>query len=190
MIFFTNANAAWSHTEGLKTFTKQRYAHAEGQYATGSGIASHAEGDSTLTLGEASHAEGHLTTASGHHSHTEGTGSYALAPYSHAEGELTRIESTGSHAEGSGSIVGRQAPHSHAEGIGNSISVVKAITIIEKMDFYCFSFTDFLDIGSKKEILNNPQLVTKYHTFRYQDIPSLCIKYKIKKNLIKPLFWS
>ena len=75
-------------------------------------------------------------------------------------------------------------------GIRNSISVVKAITIIEKMDFYCFSFTDFLDIGSKKKILNNPQLVTKYHTFRYQDIPSLCIKYKIKKNLIKPLFWS
>ena len=75
-------------------------------------------------------------------------------------------------------------------GIRNSISVVKAIAIIEKMDFYCFSFTDFLDIGSKKKILNNPQLVTKYHTFRYQDIPSLCIKYKIKKNLIKPLFWS
>ena len=75
-------------------------------------------------------------------------------------------------------------------GIRNSISVVKAIAIIETMDFYCFSFTDFLDIGSKKKILNNPQLVTKYHTFRYQDIPSLCIKYKIKKNLIKPLFWS
>ena len=75
-------------------------------------------------------------------------------------------------------------------GIRNSISIVKAITMIEKMDFYCFSFTDFLDARLKKKILNNPQLIPKYNTFKYKDVPSLCNKYKIKKNLIKPLFLS
>jgi len=59
-------------------------------------------------------------------------------------------------------------------GIRNSLSVVKAIHLVDKIDYYCFSFSDF---GEKNEV-------------NYEDIPILCKKFKIKKNLINPIYLS
>ena len=59
-------------------------------------------------------------------------------------------------------------------GIRNSLAVVKAIYIARKIDYYCFSFQDF-----EKEINK-----------KYENIPYLCDKLKIKKNLIKPIYLS
>ena len=59
-------------------------------------------------------------------------------------------------------------------GIRNSLSIVKAINIARNIDYYCYSFNDFKD---QKDI-------------KYQDIPILCDKFKIKKNLIKPIYLS
>ena len=59
-------------------------------------------------------------------------------------------------------------------GIRNSLSVVKAFNVARKIDYYCYSFDDFKD-----EI-----------DVKYDDIPNLCDKYKIKKNLIKPIYLS
>ena len=46
--------------------------------------------------------------------------------------------------------------------------------LTKKIDYYCFSFLDF---GKSTNI-------------KYEDIPILCDKFKIKKNLIKPLYLS
>ena len=59
-------------------------------------------------------------------------------------------------------------------GIRNSISLVKAFNIGGKIDYYCYSLSDFKD---QKDIKN-------------EDIPNLCDKFKIKKNLIKPIYLS
>ena len=59
-------------------------------------------------------------------------------------------------------------------GIRNSLSTVKAINLVEKIDYYCFSFQDFL---KEKEI-------------KYENIPNLCDKFNIKKNLINPVYLS
>ena len=59
-------------------------------------------------------------------------------------------------------------------GIRNSLSLVKAYNIVKKIDYYCYSFEDF---KGKNNI-------------RYEDIPSLCDKFKIKKNLINPIYLS
>ena len=59
-------------------------------------------------------------------------------------------------------------------GIRNSLSVVKAIFVAKKIDYYCFSFDDFGDLSEDK----------------YENIPSLCEKFKIKKNLINPIYIS
>ena len=59
-------------------------------------------------------------------------------------------------------------------GIRNSLAVVKAIYVAKKIDYYCFSFDDF------DKSCNN----------KYEDIPSLCNKLKVKKNLIKPIYIS
>ena len=66
-----------------------------------------------------------------------------------------------------------QGPGSFA-GIRNSLAVVKAINLGRKIDYYCFSFQDF-----DKEINK-----------KYENIPYLCDKLKIKKNLIKPIYLS
>ena len=55
-------------------------------------------------------------------------------------------------------------------GIRNSLSTVKAINLVNNTDYFCFSFNDF-----KKE-----------NDVKYENIPDLCKKYKIKKNLINP----
>ena len=59
-------------------------------------------------------------------------------------------------------------------GIRNSLAVVKAVYIARKINYYCFSFQDF-----EKEINK-----------KYENIPYLCDKLKIKKNLIKPIYLS
>ena len=59
-------------------------------------------------------------------------------------------------------------------GIRNSLSVVKAFNVSKKIDYYCYSFEDFKgEFGVK-----------------YENIPNLCDKFKIKKNLINPLYLS
>ena len=59
-------------------------------------------------------------------------------------------------------------------GIRNSLSTIKALFLTKKIDYYCFSFQDFKDSGTTK----------------YVDVPQLCEKYKIKKNLINPIYLS
>ena len=59
-------------------------------------------------------------------------------------------------------------------GIRNSISVVKAFNIAKKIDYYCYSLRDF-----KGE-----------DDVRHENIPNLCNKFKIKKNLINPIYIS
>ena len=59
-------------------------------------------------------------------------------------------------------------------GIRNSISIVKAIHLVNKIDYYCFSFKDFI---FENEI-------------KYENVPKLCEKFKLKKNLINPIYMS
>ena len=59
-------------------------------------------------------------------------------------------------------------------GIRNSLSTIKAIHLVKKIDYYCYSFDDFTS-------------VTK---IKYENIPNLCDKFKIKKNLINPIYIS
>ena len=59
-------------------------------------------------------------------------------------------------------------------GIRNSLSTVKALFLTKKIDYYCFSFDDFRES----------------ETTKHADVPRLCEKYKIKKNLINPIYLS
>ena len=59
-------------------------------------------------------------------------------------------------------------------GIRNSISTIKALFLTKKINYYCFSFEDFKGFEGVK----------------YEDVPSLCEKFKIKKNLINPIYLS
>ena len=77
-------------------------------------------------------------------------------------------------------------------GIRNSLSIVKGLFLTQKIDYYCFSFFDFISVkkSTKNQIIKNLTLLPKYHNIKYEEIPELCTKYKIKKNLIKPLYLS
>ena len=59
-------------------------------------------------------------------------------------------------------------------GIRNSLAIVKAFHVVNKIDYYCFSFDDF----------------DKKIDIKYENIPILCEKIKVKKNLIKPIYLS
>ena len=59
-------------------------------------------------------------------------------------------------------------------GIRNSLSVVKAFNVAKKIDYYCYSFDYF-----KGE-----------DDLSHENIPNLCNKFKIKKNLINPIYIS
>jgi tRNA threonylcarbamoyladenosine biosynthesis protein TsaB len=59
-------------------------------------------------------------------------------------------------------------------GIRNSLSTIKALFLTKEIDYYCFSFDDFKEL----------------ETTKYADVPQLCEKYKIKKNLINPIYLS
>ena len=77
-------------------------------------------------------------------------------------------------------------------GIRSSISIAKGYHISQNIDYYCFSFLDFINLKSsiKNQIFKNTTLLSQYHNIKYEKIPELCNKYKIKKNLIKPLYVS
>jgi tRNA threonylcarbamoyladenosine biosynthesis protein TsaB len=55
-------------------------------------------------------------------------------------------------------------------GVRNSMSVVKAFNIAKNIDYYCYNLDVFKDEND----------------LSYENIPELCKKYKIKKNLINP----
>ena len=57
-------------------------------------------------------------------------------------------------------------------GIRNSISIVKAFNLTNNIDYYCYSIEDF---KGEKDI-------------KYENIPDLCEKFKIEKNLINPIY--
>ena len=57
-------------------------------------------------------------------------------------------------------------------GIRNLLSIVKAFNLTNKIDYYCYSIHDF---KGEKEI-------------KYENIPHLCEKFKIEKNLINPTY--
>ena len=59
-------------------------------------------------------------------------------------------------------------------GIRNSLALIKAIHLVERTDYYCYSFEDFKDIKDVK----------------YENIPNLCDKFNVKKNLINPIYIS
>jgi|TARA_B110000261_G_scaffold129379_1_gene144954 tRNA threonylcarbamoyladenosine biosynthesis protein TsaB len=59
-------------------------------------------------------------------------------------------------------------------GIRNSLATTKALFLTKKIDYYCFSFNDFKGFNDAK----------------YEDVPNLCEKFKIKKNLINPIYLS
>ena len=59
-------------------------------------------------------------------------------------------------------------------GIRNSLATIKALFLTKHIDYYCFSFEDFKES----------------ETTEYVDVPQLCEKYKIKKNLINPIYLS
>ena len=59
-------------------------------------------------------------------------------------------------------------------GIRNLMSVVKAFNVAKNIDYYCYNLDDFKDEND----------------LNYENIPNLCKKYKIKKNLINPIYIS
>ena len=59
-------------------------------------------------------------------------------------------------------------------GIRNSLAIIKALHLTKEINYYCFSFEDFKGFEGVK----------------YEDVPSLCEKFKIKKNLINPIYLS
>ena len=59
-------------------------------------------------------------------------------------------------------------------GIRNLMSVVKAFNVAKNIDYYCYNLADFIN---EKDL-------------NHKNIPSLCKKYKIKKNLINPIYIS
>ena len=66
-----------------------------------------------------------------------------------------------------------RGPGSYA-GIRNSLSICKGIYVAKKIDYYCFSFDDF----------------DEYNRDKYENVPNLCDKIKVKKNLINPIYLS
>ena len=75
-----------------------------------------------------------------------------------------------------GSLYVNRGPGSFA-GIRTSLSIVKGIHFTKKIDYFSFSYSDFVNEDQKK--INN-----------WIEVPNLCKKYKIKKNLINPLYLS
>jgi tRNA A37 threonylcarbamoyladenosine modification protein TsaB len=59
-------------------------------------------------------------------------------------------------------------------GIRNLMSVVKAFNVAKNIDYYCYNLGDFVN---EKDL-------------NHKNIPNLCKKYKIKKNLINPIYIS
>tara|TARA_S200000501_G_C20673698_1_gene677499 strand:+ start:342 stop:737 length:396 start_codon:yes stop_codon:yes gene_type:complete len=62
-------------------------------------------------------------------------------------------------------------------GTRSSISIVKGIHLAKKINYFGYSLRDFNKEDPKKIV-------------KWSELPKLCKKYKIKKNLIKPLYLS
>ena len=67
-------------------------------------------------------------------------------------------------------------------GIRNSLSTVKAIYLSKKIDYFSYSYLDFKE---KTKIVNEPNKIKNL-----RELPNLCNKFKVKKNLIKPVYLS
>ena len=74
-----------------------------------------------------------------------------------------------------------RGPGSYA-GLRNSVSIVKAIHLSKKIDYYSYSYSDF----RQKE--NNVDRTNNHKNLR--ELPNLCDKFNIKKNLINPIYLS
>jgi len=72
-----------------------------------------------------------------------------------------------------GRIYVNRGPGSFA-GIRNSLATIKALLLTKKIDYYCFSFEDFKG----------------FDEIKYEDVPNLCEQFKIRKNLINPIYLS
>ena len=101
-----------------------------------------------------------------------GNNNYNIA-YENSKNNYERLRSKSLDMSEISQIYVNRGPGSFA-GIRNSLAVVKAMHLVNKTDYYCFSFSDFLDENEVK----------------YEKIPSLCKKFKIKKNLINPIYLS
>ena len=74
-----------------------------------------------------------------------------------------------------------RGPGSYA-GLRNSISIVKAIHLSKKIDYYSYSYSDFRQKENILDLTNNPK--------NLRELPNLCDKFNIKKNLINPIYLS
>ena len=74
-----------------------------------------------------------------------------------------------------------RGPGSYA-GIRSSLSIVKAIHLSKKIDFYSYSHLDFSDKKNIQGEVNNLK--------NLRELPNLCNKFNVKKNLIKPIYLS
>ena len=74
-----------------------------------------------------------------------------------------------------------RGPGSYA-GLRNSISIVKAIHLSKKIDYYSYSYSDF---RQKKNIVDQTNNLKNL-----RELPNLCDKFNIKKNLINPIYLS
>ena len=83
------------------------------------------------------------------------------------------VKSNKSSLNNINTIYVNRGPGSFA-GIRNSLATIKALFLTKKIDYYCFSFEDF----DESDIIE------------YKDVPNLCKKFKIKKNLINPIYLS
>ena len=59
-------------------------------------------------------------------------------------------------------------------GVRNSLSIIKAIHLALKIDYYCYSLQEF----------------NGENNFKYENIPNLCDKFNVKKNLLNPIYLS
>jgi len=83
------------------------------------------------------------------------------------------LENNKSSLDNIDAIYVNRGPGSFA-GIRNSLSTIKALFLTKNIDYYCFSFEDFKG----------------FDKIKYEDIPNLCKQFKIKKNLINPIYLS
>ena len=74
-----------------------------------------------------------------------------------------------------------RGPGSYA-GLRNSISIVKAIHLSKKIDYYPYSYSDFRQKENIVDLTNNLK--------NLRELPNLCDKFNIKKNLINPIYLS
>ena len=71
-------------------------------------------------------------------------------------------------------------------GIRNSISTAKGIHLSKNIDYFCFSFLDFK--GKKNIDIESFSSKTSKKNKSWKKIPSLCDKYKIAKNFVRPIY--